>query len=78
MAPLIEQLKSKYRKKILCNIEGRISKKLLLKSLQSKYFWSELTLAELNSLLAWSDVCSVECSIRDIRYGDRFLKKQKK
>jgi len=39
--------------------------------------WTEITISEFNSFCTWADVNTLECSIFDIKYGDKFLKSKK-
>ena len=77
MQNLFQQLKSKYQKRLLSQQEQYSSVNTLITKLESKTFWSDITISEFNNFCTWADVNTLECSIFDIKYGDKFLKSKK-
>jgi hypothetical protein len=77
MTNLFKQLKSKYQKRLLSESEKYSSVNTLITKFESYNFWTDLTISEFNSFCTWADVNSVDCSISDVRYGDKFIKKTK-
>lgn len=78
MQNLFQQLKSKYQKTLLTEAEKYSSLNRLIAKFENHFNWTDLTISEFNSFCTWADVNSLECSILDIKYGDKFLKKAKK
>ena len=74
MTNLFQQLKGKYRKRLLSQQDKYSSVSSLIKKLESSTIWTEITISEFNSFCTWADVNTLECSIFDIKYGDKFLK----
>jgi len=70
-------LKSKYRKRLLSEQDKYSSVSSLIKKFESSVLWTEITISEFNSFCTWADVNALECSIFDIKYGDKFLKSKK-
>lgn len=77
MQNLFQQLKSKYQKRLLSNQEKYSSVNTLIAKLESKTLWSDLTISEFNSFCTWAEISTFECSMFDIKYGDKFLKSKK-
>lgn len=77
MTNLFQQLKSKYRKRLLSESEKYSSVNTLITKFKSYTFWTDLTISEFNSFCTWADINTLECSICDIKYGDKFIKKTK-
>ena len=77
MTNLFKQLKSKYQKRLLSESEKYSSVNTLITKFESYNFWTDLTISEFNSFCTWADVNSFDCSISDVRYGDKFIKKTK-
>ena len=77
MTNLFKQLKSKYRKRLLSESEKYSSVSTLIAKLESYTLWTDLTINEFNSFCTWADVDSFDCSIYDIKYGNKFIKKNK-
>lgn len=78
MQNLFQQLKSKYQKRLLSQQEKYSSVHTLIIKFESKTLWTDLTIGDFNSFCTWANVNTLECSIFDIKYGDRFIKKTKK
>jgi hypothetical protein len=78
MTNLFQQLKSKYQKRLLTSAEKYDSVNRLITKFESNYHWTDITISEFNSLCTWADINTLECSIFDIKYGDKFIKKTKK
>jgi len=77
MTNLFKQLKSKYRKRLLSESEKYSSVNILITKLESYTLWTDLTIREFNSFCTWSGTNALDCSISDIKYGDKFIKKTK-
>jgi len=77
MQNLFQQLKGKYRKRLLSEQDKYSSVSSLIKKFESSVLWTEITISEFNSFCTWADVNTLECSIFDIKYGDKFLKSKK-
>lgn len=78
MTNLFQQLKSKYQKRLLSEADKYNTVNRLITKFENKSLWTDLTIAEFNSFCTWADVNTLECSLMDIKYGDRFIKKTKK
>lgn len=77
MTNLFKQLKSKYQKRLLSESEKYASVSRLITKFESYTLWTDLTIHEFNSFCTWADVNSFDCSISDVKYGDKFIKKNK-
>lgn len=77
MTNLFKQLKSKYQKRLLSESEKYASVSRLIAKFESYRFWDDLTINEFNSFCTWANVNSLDCSISDVKYGDKFIKKTK-
>ena len=78
MQNLFQQLKSKYSNRMLSEAEKYSSVSRLISKFESKKHWTEITISEFNSFCTWANINTLECSLFDVKYGDRFLKKTKK
>jgi len=78
MTNLFQQLKSKYQKRLLSEAAKYTSVSRLITKFENKLHWTDLTISDFNSFCTWANVCSLDCSIMDIKYGDKFIKKTKK
>lgn len=78
MQNLFQQLKSKYSKRMLSEAEKYSSVSRLITKFENKLSWTDLTISEFNSFCTWANVNTLECSLFDVKYGDKFLKKTKK
>lgn len=77
MQNLFQQLKSKYRKRLLSEAEKYSSVNSLIAKFESKTMWTEITISDFNSLCTWASINTLECSLFDVKYGDKFLKSKK-
>lgn len=77
MTNLFQQLKSKYQKRLLSEAEKYSSVSRLITKFENKLLWTDLTISEFNSFCTWSNVNLFECSMFDVKYGDKFIKKTK-
>ena len=78
MTNLFQQLKSKYQKRLLSESEKYNTVNRLITKFENNVNWTDLTIGEFNSFCTWADVNTLECSLMDVKYGDRFIKKTKK
>lgn len=78
MTNLFQQLKSKYQKRLLTEAEKYNTVNRLITKFENNIHWTDLTIGEFNSFCTWANVNTLECSLMDIKYGDRFIKKTKK
>lgn len=78
MQNLFQQLKSKYQKRLLSESEKYSSVSRLVAKFESYTSWTDITISEFNSFCTWADVGSIDCSICDVKFGDKFIKKIKK
>jgi hypothetical protein len=78
MQNLFQQLKSKHQKKLLSEAERYSSVSRLIANFEGKSLWTDITISEFNCFCTWANVNTLECSIFDVKYGDKFLKKTKK
>lgn len=78
MQNLFQQLKSKHQKRLLSEAEKYSSVSRLITKFENKLHWTDITISEFNSFCTWANVNILECSLFDVKYGDRFLKKTKK
>ena len=77
MQNLFQQLKSKYSKRMLSEAEKYSSVNTLIAKFESKTVWTDLTISEFNSFCTWASINILECSLFDVKYGDKFLKSKK-
>lgn len=77
MTNLFQQLKSKYQKRLLSEADKYNSVNRLITKFESHTLWSDLTIGDFNSFCTWADINTLECSLMDIKYGDKFIKKTK-
>ena len=77
MQNLFQQLKSKYSKRMLNEAEKYSSVNTLIAKFESYNFWTDLTISEFNSFCTWANINIIECSLIDVRYGNKFLKSKK-
>ena len=77
MTNLFQQLKSKYQKRLLSEAEKYSSASRVITKFENKTLWTDITISDFNSFCIWANVNTVECSIMDIKYGDKFIKKTK-
>ena len=78
MTNLFQQLKSKHQKRLLSEAEKYSSVSQLITKFENKLSWTDLTISEFNSFCTWANINTLECSLFDVKYGDKFLKKTKK
>lgn len=78
MQNLFQQLKSKHQKRLLSEAEKYSSVSRLITKFENKLFWTDITISEFNSFCTWANINTLECSLFDVKYGDKFLKKTKK
>ena len=78
MTNLFQQLKSKHQKRLLSEAEKYSSVNRLITKFENKLNWTDLTISEFNSFCTWANINTLECSLFDVKYGDKFLKKTKK
>ncbi len=78
MTNLFQQLKSNYQKRLLSEADKYNSVGRLITKFENKLLWTDLTISEFNSFCTWANINILECSMFDVKYGDRFLKKTKK
>ncbi len=78
MQNLFQQLKSKHQKRLLSEAEKYSSVSRLITKFENIHFWDDITISEFNSFCTWASVNTLECSLFDVKYGDKFLKKTKK
>jgi len=78
MQNLFQQLKSKYQKRLLSESEKYSSVNRLITKFENNFNWTDLTIGDFNSFCTWANVNTLDCSLMDIKYGDRFIKKTKK
>ena len=78
MTNLFQQLKSKYQKRLLSEAENYSSASRVITKFENNLNWTDLTIGEFNSFCTWADINTLECSLMDVKYGDRFIKKTKK
>jgi hypothetical protein len=74
MKTLLEKLKKEYVTKL--EKTDNESTRRLLRKFNAIHLWSDLTIGEITSLTIWLDMSWLECSIYDIKYGDKFLIKE--
>lgn len=74
MQNLFQQLKSEYQERLISKQEEYSSINILIAKFESKTLWSDITIGDLNNFCIWADINPLECSIFDIKYGDKFLK----
>lgn len=77
MQNLFQQLKSKYQKRLLSEADKYNSVDRLIAKFKNKLLWTDITISEFNSFCTWANVNILECSLFDVKYGDKFLKKTK-
>lgn len=78
MTNLFKQLKSKYQKRLLSESEKYSSVSTLIAKFECYTLWSDITISEFNSFCTWANINNLDCSLMDIKYGDKFIKKTKK
>ena len=78
MTNLFQQLKSKYQKRLLTSAEKYNTVNSLIAKFKSSQNWTDLTIGDYNSFCTWADINTLECSLFDVKYGDKFIKKTKK
>ena len=78
MQNLFQQLKSKYQKRLLSEAEKYNTVNQLITKFEHKLNWTDITISEFNSFCTWANISILECSLFDVKYGDKFLKKTKK
>ena len=77
MQNLFQQLKSKYQNRLLSESEKYNTVSRLITKFENNTSWTELTIGDFNSFCTWADINTLECSLMDIKYGDKFIKKTK-
>lgn len=77
MQNLFQQLKSKHQKRLLSEAEKYSSVNRLITKFENTLHWTDITISEFNCFCTWASISSLECSLFDVKYGDKFLKKTK-
>lgn len=74
MKSLFDNLKKNIKVELVESTKKFSSAKDLMKTLESTYFYSDLTVRQVNALIIWGGVSDLDLSINDMKFGDKFLK----
>lgn len=78
MQTLLERLKPEFKKSIDEKAEKYpFSHKSIIDAFSKNKFWNDLTIEQMNRFISQVDVSTMEMSMYDVLYGERFLNNHK-